>query len=425
MPPKDSKKANEKKKAKVIEDRTFGLKNKNKSVSASDTHTMRLMPFTMRPAAADVPCFSPSPQKKVQQYVKAVETSVSQAGISTQARREQERLKAAKEAMKIAKEQAEMEKAALFRTAVAKTVVPHGVDPKSVLCEFFKAGKCVRGAKCKYSHDMEVTRKVAKIDLYSDPRQLDTMDKWDQSKLEEVVGKKQKGTLPPTQIVCKYFLDAIENSQYGWFWQCPSGEDCHYRHCLPPGFILKTKADKLREKEAAEGGGDEEETLEDKIDAQRKALDLSKCTPLTLELFTKWKADKEARRAAEVEVKRKEAEKKATGSGVSVMSGRDLFRYDPTLFADDEDAAEEYTIDEEYDPALANGDSDEDDINAKNYDSQAESGEDEEEDGEDGEEEDGDEEEDDGEEKKEDRDVAKAAAAIDKSLFLDDEVPDE
>lgn len=108
--------------AKTIEDRTFGLKNKNKS-------------------------------KKVQQYVKAVETSVSQAGISTQARREQERAKAMKEANKIMKEQAEMEKAALFRTAVAKTVVPQGVDPKSVLCEFFKAGKCVRGAKCKYRSD--------------------------------------------------------------------------------------------------------------------------------------------------------------------------------------------------------------------------------------------------------------------------------
>ena len=123
------------------------------------------------------PALCSSLLEKVQQYVKAVETSVSNAGISTQARREQERLKAAKEAMKIAKEQAEIEKAALFRTAVAKTVVPQGVDPKSVLCEFFRAGKCVRGAKCKYSHDMEVSRKVAKIDLYSDPRQLDTMDK--------------------------------------------------------------------------------------------------------------------------------------------------------------------------------------------------------------------------------------------------------
>jgi hypothetical protein len=56
------------------------------------------------------------------------------------------------------------------------------------------------------------------------------MDKWDQETLEKVVeekhGKKNKG-LPATTIVCKYFLDAIEKSQYGWFWQCPSGESCH------------------------------------------------------------------------------------------------------------------------------------------------------------------------------------------------------
>lgn len=121
--------------------------------------------------------------------------------------------------------------------------------------------------------------------------------RWDQSKLEEVVAKKLKGKLPPTTIVCKYFLDAIENSVYGWFWSCPSGEDCHYRHCLPPGFVLKTKADKEREKNADED--EEEETLEEKIEAQRKALDLSKCTPITLELFLKWKADKEGQQMSE------------------------------------------------------------------------------------------------------------------------------
>ena len=41
----------------------------------------------------------------------------------------------------------ELEKSAWLGTTVdvvAKTVVPSGVDPKSVLCEFYKAGK-VRG----------------------------------------------------------------------------------------------------------------------------------------------------------------------------------------------------------------------------------------------------------------------------------------
>ena len=30
--------------------------------------------------------------------------------------------------------------------------------------------------------------------------------------------------------VCKYFLDAVEKSQYGWFWECPNGPNCHYRY---------------------------------------------------------------------------------------------------------------------------------------------------------------------------------------------------
>lgn len=119
--------------------------------------------------------------KKVQQYVQSVEVGAANAGISAAARRDAERALAMKAQMKAAKEAAELEKSALFKTVVNKTVVPVGVDPKSVVCEFFKAGKCVRGNKCKYSHDIDQGRKVHKIDLYSDPRALqeaDTMDKY-------------------------------------------------------------------------------------------------------------------------------------------------------------------------------------------------------------------------------------------------------
>ena len=45
-----------------------------------------------------------------------------------------------------------------------------GVDPKSILCEFFKAGQCTKGFKCKFSHDLNVQRKGEKIDIYSDKR---------------------------------------------------------------------------------------------------------------------------------------------------------------------------------------------------------------------------------------------------------------
>ena len=41
-----------------------------------------------------------------------------------------------------------------------------GVDPKSVLCAFFKAGKCSKGEKCKFSHDLNVARKSEKRNIF-------------------------------------------------------------------------------------------------------------------------------------------------------------------------------------------------------------------------------------------------------------------
>lgn len=49
------------------------------------------------------------------------------------------------------------------------------------------------------------------------------MDKWDQEKLEQVVKSKQGNPKTTTDIVCKFFLEAIENQKYGWFWECPNG----------------------------------------------------------------------------------------------------------------------------------------------------------------------------------------------------------
>ena len=193
--------------------------------------------------------------------------------------------------------------------------------------------------QCKYSHDMQVTLKSQKIDLYSDPRELqkDTIDTWDTDKLNEVVAKKGAGRMPPTDIVCKFFLDAIENGQYGWLWECENGPTCHYRHALPPGFVLKKK-------EKADSRGDEDEdeapTIEELIEEERKKLVISKCTPMTLELFMKWKEEKKKKKEAEVEKKRKEAAK-GGGGGFHALSGRDLFRYDPSLFQDDEAADDE------------------------------------------------------------------------------------
>lgn len=65
----------------------------------------------------------------------------------------------------------------------------------------------------------------------------DNMDEWDQEELEKVVKQKHGAeSSNKTDIICKFFLEAVEKKQYGWFWQCPNGgKDCKYRHALPPG----------------------------------------------------------------------------------------------------------------------------------------------------------------------------------------------
>ena len=39
----------------------------------------------------------------------------------------------------------------------------------------------------------------------------------------------------------------------GWFWECPTGATCHYRHALPPGYVLKSQlAEEAKAKEEEE-----------------------------------------------------------------------------------------------------------------------------------------------------------------------------
>lgn len=68
--------------------------------------------------------------------------------------------------------------------------------------------------------------------------------------------------------VCKYFLEAVEKKQYGWFWVCPNGgKDCHYRHALPPGYVLKSQMKALLDEET------EKISIEEEIENQ--VIDIS------------------------------------------------------------------------------------------------------------------------------------------------------
>ncbi|GFH27773.1 uncharacterized protein HaLaN_26151 [Haematococcus lacustris] len=81
------------------------------------------------------------------------------------------------------------------------------------------------------------------------------MDDWDQETLERVVKEKHGAEKPSnaTTIICKFFLEAVEKHQYGWFWKCPNGVDCKYRHALPPGYVLKSQMKELLEEERLPG----------------------------------------------------------------------------------------------------------------------------------------------------------------------------
>ncbi|KAG1960083.1 zinc finger CCCH domain-containing protein 15 [Pimephales promelas] len=318
MPPKKpaqatsgSKKTQEKKKEKIIEDKTFGLKNKKGA---------KQQKFI----------------KAVTQQVKCGQQNARQVAAESEKNKKKEDKK---------KELSELNE--LFKPVVAAQKVSKGVDPKSVLCAFFKQGQCTKGDKCKFSHDLTLERKCEKRSLYVDGRdedlEKDTMDNWDEKKLEEVVNKKHgeaEKKKAKTQIVCKYFLDAIENNKYGWFWVCPGGADsCMYRHALPVGFVLKK--DKKKEEKA-----EEEISLEDLIETERCALGAN-VTRITLETFLAWKKRKRQEKMAKAEqdMEKKKADFKA-GRAFGV-SGREVFEFRPELVDDDDEEADDTKYDKD------------------------------------------------------------------------------
>merc|ERR1712168_669205 len=303
MPPKKkpdqpNKKTQDKAKAKVVEDKTFGLKNKK--------------------------------GKKQQTYIKNVSNQV-QGNVKKSA---------AEAAPKLSKKEIEKQKLeelnALFKPVQKQQVVAAGVDPKSVLCSFFKSGQCHKGNKCKFSHDLAVERKSEKRSLYDDARdeKEEGMNDWDQETLEDVVKKKHGSTnTNKTDIICKFFLEAVEKNLYGWFWNCPNGEKCMYRHALPPGFVLKRDQKK-----------DEEEnkvSLEEHIENERNQLS-GTLPPVNKETFLAWKKRKiaEKKQKLQDDMKLKKEEFKA-GKGMMEISGKEVFLFRPELADADAEEADD------------------------------------------------------------------------------------
>lgn len=295
MPPKKADK-NANKPAKTAVDKTFGMKNKKGGAA----------------------------QKQIRQIQQASASSKTPEQKKKEAEKEQ------REKEKAAAEQARKETADLFKP-IQTQKVPFGVDPKSVVCQFFKNGNCEKGKKCKFSHDLDAGRRQEKKNLYEDTRETekngngaddektkDNMADWDEAKLRSVVLSKHGNPKTTTDKVCKYFIEAVENGKYGWFWTCPNGGDqCKYKHSLPPGFVLKTKEQRQAEKAAMENSPLHTLTLEDWLETERHKL-TGPGTPVTQATFDEWKQKRLDKKAAEEEARKA---KDATGRALFDQGG--------------------------------------------------------------------------------------------------------
>uniref|UniRef100_A0A0N4ZPJ8 Zinc finger CCCH domain-containing protein 15 homolog n=1 Tax=Parastrongyloides trichosuri TaxID=131310 RepID=A0A0N4ZPJ8_PARTI len=312
MPPKKaggpSKKTENKKKEKVLEDKTFGLKNKKGS--------------------------------KMQKFVQQIEHQVKHGNV-TKEKLLQEKLSKKKGVEDDLKDISKLIKPVLDTPKTGKDV-----DPKSILCAFFKQGMCTKGSKCKWSHDLNIQNKVVKKNVYFDSRDLkkdeETNENWDDNKLKEVAEKKHgdKDRRRPNQtdIICKYFLDAVENNKYGWFWECQNGESCIYRHALPEGYILKKDKKRLEELNKRE-----EISLEELIEKERSALNSLSGKKVTLETFIEWKKARLREKKVKDDEEIKQKKKDARLGRYNTMTGKELFMFasaSTTQDADDEDGVD-------------------------------------------------------------------------------------
>mmetsp|Transcript_1909 Transcript_1909/g.2895 ORF Transcript_1909/g.2895 Transcript_1909/m.2895 type:complete len:305 (-) Transcript_1909:4273-5187(-) len=224
MPPKnkqkEGKKTQEKKKDKIVEDKTFGLKNKNKS-------------------------------KQVQKYVKSVEKQIKQNSVS-------EKLKEQKKQQRQIRIQQEQELKALFSEGLSISIKKSDLRKKKEKASELRSMGAGGGGSGN------------KTDHYDDA--------WAEAELAKA------------------------------------------------GEIMQNAND--------------EPTLEQRIEQQREEMRKQgkTGTPVTQETFAAWKARKAQRiHEAKEAALRAEQLKKKGGKGLSILSGKDLWAMDNTLFVDDAD----------------------------------------------------------------------------------------
>ena len=123
-------------------------------------------------------------------------------------------------------------------------------------------------------------------------------------------------------------MDAVLKKVYGWKWECPNGDNCHYKHCLPQGFVIPTTKDRMQEEMGVEDYMD----LEEQIDEERERVGKTGI-PVNDATFKVWKEKRDELRNEQ----KKEEEKKKK----SALTGIQLFKKQGELFKDDDNAGDE------------------------------------------------------------------------------------
>lgn len=173
------------------------------------------------------------------------------------------------------------------KNTVVKQIIPVGIDPKDVQCINFLNGNCEKGDQCQFGHFLK---------------------KEEKKEAPAKIVDKQK-------VICRFLIDAMNSGEYSKNWTCPIPK-CTDIH----------KLTELSE------NSEVEITLEEYIELQRQILDEAGLTPVTEKTFLEWKAKKE--REEELHAKR-------VAALASNKKGADLFRDNPDMFEDDEEAGEE------------------------------------------------------------------------------------
>ena len=342
MPPKNESKKNVEKKAqKLVEDKTFGMKNKNKS-------------------------------KKVQQYVAQVTQQARAQASGSQAR------SAEWYAAQEAKKKKDREDKKQLEREMLKMLGDLSADPKAKKAAEQKAEEDRKSAEeaAKKQHERDfgepitALEQVFRVDSKATVPRVCAEVVWlnnlatrtrDNTK-ECVTAKLSDGSLrqpfavtfvgwTPTSIPVRTgdVVD-VRNAT-----AMVRGEAVDLEVTLGTSAVDKASnalAEHVRalkaelDEQRARGGVPVEEIIEE----QRAKLKASALTPVTEARFLEWKQKKlQAKRAAEEAA---EAEAKAKfAKGGNVLSGRQLFSFDPSLFMDDEEAAAEAIVAQEEPPA--------------------------------------------------------------------------